>query len=188
MTKFNKYFVFLSLVISSVFPLPAISQILPNALFGITASQTQATMQQSAVPANSMVPDTGSATAVVPAATVAMPVGPREQYVVVNPAPPGRMFGSHLFSRDFRGTLNQGFNPDYVVSIGDRVQVRLWGAFNFDGALTIDAQGNIYIPNVGPIAIAGVCRTAQCSGRAGHPPDFQGEYRCLRRYWMLRNL
>lgn len=66
------------------------------------------------------------------------------------------MFGSQLFGGTFRGTLNHGFNPDYVIALGDRIVVRLWGAFNFDGSLVVDPQGNIFLPNVGPVAVAGV--------------------------------
>lgn len=66
------------------------------------------------------------------------------------------MFGSQLFGGTFRGTLNQGFNADYVISLGDRLQVRLWGGFNYDASLIVDPEGNVFIPNVGPIAVAGV--------------------------------
>ena len=49
-----------------------------------------------------------------------------------------------------------GFNPDYVVAIGDRISVRMWGAFTFEAAQVVDAQGNIFIPNVGPVRVLGV--------------------------------
>src|SRR3546814_6443497 len=48
------------------------------------------------------------------------------------------------------------FNPDYMISIGDNIQVRLWGAFQFQASLTVDPQGNIFLPNVGPIHLLGV--------------------------------
>lgn len=68
-----------------------------------------------------------------------------------------RMFGAQLFngtSADSGATV--GFNPDYILNPGDSVQVRLWGAFTFDGALQIDPKGNIFLPNVGPVKVAGV--------------------------------
>jgi len=88
--------------------------------------------------------------------SVTAPTAPRDQVVVVSPAPPGRMFGSQLFGGTFRGTVGTGFNPDYVVAVGDRLQLRLWGAFNFDSNVVVDPQGNIFIPNVGPVMVAGV--------------------------------
>ncbi|HNC82419.1 MAG TPA: polysaccharide biosynthesis/export family protein [Nitrospira sp.] len=48
------------------------------------------------------------------------------------------------------------FNPDYLVSVGDALQVRLWGAFTIDGAYTVDPQGNIFLPHVGPVKVQGV--------------------------------
>lgn len=68
-----------------------------------------------------------------------------------------RMFGAQLFN----GTSTNegasiGFNPNYIVGLGDTIQVRLWGAFNFDGALTVDPKGNIFVPNIGPLKVTGV--------------------------------
>ncbi len=83
-------------------------------------------------------------------------IAPRDQFIVVAPAAPGSIFGSQLFGGTFRGTLNQGFNSEYVVALGDRLLVRLWGGINYESSLTVDAQGNVFIPNVGPIAVAGV--------------------------------
>ncbi|MEO2217563.1 polysaccharide biosynthesis/export family protein [Chromobacterium vaccinii] len=68
---------------------------------------------------------------------------------------PSRMFGSKLFGGAFRHSTGIGFNPDYQISIGDRIAVRLWGAFMFDGQMVVDPQGNIFIPNVGPVTVAG---------------------------------
>jgi len=68
-----------------------------------------------------------------------------------------RMFGAQLFngtSADNGATV--GFNPGYILNPGDSIQVRLWGAFTFDGALQVDPKGNIFLPNVGPVKVAGV--------------------------------
>ncbi|MXP59061.1 polysaccharide biosynthesis/export family protein [Pantoea sp. Taur] len=73
------------------------------------------------------------------------------------PAMMSRMFGAQLFnvtSADSGATV--GFNPGYVLNPGDSIQVRLWGAFTFDGALQVDPKGNIFLPNVGPVQVAGV--------------------------------
>lgn len=68
----------------------------------------------------------------------------------------GKIFGDQLFGGTFRAALNPGFNPDYQIAIGDRVQLHLWGALNFDGSALVDAKGNIFVPNVGSIMVAGV--------------------------------
>ena len=42
-----------------------------------------------------------------------------------------------------------------MLQPGDRVSVRIWGATEFNESLTIDPQGNVFLPSVGPIALAG---------------------------------
>ena len=68
-----------------------------------------------------------------------------------------RMFGAQLFtSATADSGASIGFNPSYVIGLGDTIQIRLWGAFSFDGALTVDPKGNIFLPNVGPLKVAGI--------------------------------
>lgn len=68
-----------------------------------------------------------------------------------------RMFGAQLFNGNSADNgASVGFNPNYVISLGDTIQVRLWGAFTFDGALAVDPKGNIFLPNVGPLKVAGI--------------------------------
>ena len=69
------------------------------------------------------------------------------------------VFGSQLFSGGFRQIVGGGFNPDYRINIGDNILVRMWGAFNFDGSLRVDPQGNIFLSNIGPVAVAGTANS-----------------------------
>lgn len=72
-------------------------------------------------------------------------------------AAPSRMFGAQLFSSISAASgVGLGFNPGYVIGLGDTIQIRLWGAFQFDGALTVDPKGNIFLPNIGPLKVAGM--------------------------------
>lgn len=66
------------------------------------------------------------------------------------------LFGSQLFSGRFANQAFTGFNPEYRIAVGDRVSLRMWGAFTFDSAQQVDPQGNIFIPNVGPVRVLGV--------------------------------
>jgi protein involved in polysaccharide export with SLBB domain len=66
------------------------------------------------------------------------------------------VFAANLFTGAFARAGATQFNPDYAVAIGDKIQVRLWGAFEFDSPLTVDPKGNIFIPNVGPVQVLGV--------------------------------
>lgn len=77
------------------------------------------------------------------------------------PADPARsdrpvVFGSQIFSGRFGAQSYTGFNPDYQLAVGDRVSLRMWGAVTFDAVQTVDPQGNIFIPNAGPIQVTGV--------------------------------
>lgn len=65
-------------------------------------------------------------------------------------------FGANLFTGAFTRSGPTQFNPDYAIAVGDSVQVRLWGAFNFDAPLVVDPKGNIFLPHVGPVQILGV--------------------------------
>jgi len=66
------------------------------------------------------------------------------------------MFGSQLFRGAFASSRGSAFNDQYVINAGDNLQLRMWGAYQFAGTLTVDPQGNIFIPNVGPVRVSGV--------------------------------
>ncbi len=64
-------------------------------------------------------------------------------------------FGSRLFTGNFLRTRQDGLNADYLVMPGDRIQVNTWGALESSSVLLVDAQGNVFLPNVGPVQVAG---------------------------------
>ncbi|MCF8709478.1 polysaccharide biosynthesis/export family protein [Rhizorhapis sp. SPR117] len=66
------------------------------------------------------------------------------------------VFGANLFTGAFARQAAAQYNPNYVISVGDSIRVRLWGAFEFQASLTVDPQGNVFLPNVGPIRLLGV--------------------------------
>jgi len=65
-------------------------------------------------------------------------------------------FGHSLFSGGFVSDESSGLNADYIVDVGDRVAVRIWGAAAYDDVQAVDSQGNIFIPEVGPVKLSGV--------------------------------
>lgn len=67
-----------------------------------------------------------------------------------------KMFGTQLFKGAFASTAGSTFNNSYQINPGDNINLRLWGAYQFSGTQTVDPQGNIFIPNVGPVKVAGV--------------------------------
>ena len=71
-------------------------------------------------------------------------------------APGPRPFGANLFDGGFSNDREDGVNPGYIIQPGDQIAVRVWGAIEFNEALAVDAQGNIFIPKVGPVLVGGV--------------------------------
>lgn len=65
-------------------------------------------------------------------------------------------FGANLFHGGFSNDREDGLNPDYVIAPGDRVSVRIYGAKNFNDDLVVDHQGNIFLPEIGPVPLQGV--------------------------------
>ena len=45
---------------------------------------------------------------------------------------------------------------DYIIGPGDGLQIRIWGQLESDLKVTVDRSGQIYIPRVGQISVAGV--------------------------------
>lgn len=64
-------------------------------------------------------------------------------------------FGAELFNGNFADTFQTDVNPDYRIAPGDRIVVRMWGAKTYEEILTVDLQGNIFIPEIGPIHVMG---------------------------------
>ena len=69
-------------------------------------------------------------------------------------------FGANLFRGNFASTYGNGMNDDYVILPGDRITVRGWGARSYDDVLFVDQQGNIFLPEVGPVQVAGLKQSA----------------------------
>ncbi len=67
-----------------------------------------------------------------------------------------RPFGANLFDGNYAGQREDGINPEYSILPGDRVVVNAWGALQLNDVFAVDTQGNIFIPGVGPIHLAGV--------------------------------
>lgn len=66
------------------------------------------------------------------------------------------LYGDWLFNGGFKTSSFSAINPNYIISQGDNLLVQLWGGLEFQAEITVDAQGNIYIPRVGPIKVLGV--------------------------------
>lgn len=100
---------------------------------------------------------------IVNGATPTAPAGAPAPTVSTAPLPPNPftspqpiVFGSQIFTGRFGTVAFAGFNPDYQVAAGDRINIRMWGAYTFEDTQTVDAQGNVFIPNIGPVRVRGI--------------------------------
>ncbi len=69
------------------------------------------------------------------------------------------IFGANLFSNVTAGLAPIDRMPvtsDYVIGTGDQLLIRVWGQVNFNVHATVDRSGDIYIPQVGNIEVAGL--------------------------------
>ncbi|MDX1640827.1 MAG: SLBB domain-containing protein, partial [Balneolaceae bacterium] len=69
------------------------------------------------------------------------------------------IFGEAIFagsSQSFEPSVNIPTPVDYVFGPGDTVEIEIWGAAENQYSLEINPSGNISIPRIGPIHIAGL--------------------------------
>ncbi len=69
------------------------------------------------------------------------------------------IFGANLFSNvtaRFAPVDRTPVTSDYVVGTGDQLLLRVWGQVNFNVHATVDRAGDIYIPQVGNVEVAGL--------------------------------
>ncbi|MEO6276825.1 MAG: SLBB domain-containing protein [Roseateles sp.] len=72
---------------------------------------------------------------------------------------PIQRMGSDLMlpTRSFASVeANRQVPPDYVVGLGDEIQLTIWGSVDADLRMTVDRAGRVVIPRVGPVVVAGL--------------------------------
>lgn len=112
---------------------------------------------QQGIPANVALPDTlpnvrsGTPTEAESGAIVVAPLGEQDRGTGLATA----VFGASLFvARPL--AIGEGTNPNYVIVPGDRVSVSVWGAVDVQTQAVVDPEGNIFLPQIGPVRLAGV--------------------------------
>ncbi|MDO9005540.1 MAG: polysaccharide biosynthesis/export family protein [Aquabacterium sp.] len=131
-----------------------------NQVIGLNAppgsATPTATTPATVVPATTSTPQMSTTATAVQAAPVPGITTQQPQYFDYSVNLKSDVFGANLFTGAFAREGATHFNPDYVVASGDNIQVRFWGAFEYDAPLTVDPQGNIFVPHVGPVHVLGV--------------------------------
>lgn len=68
-------------------------------------------------------------------------------------------FGYNLFKnipQSFKPSQVGPIDPGYIIGPGDVLQIYLWGAVELQYKLTVDIQGNIFIPTAGQVFVSGI--------------------------------
>jgi protein involved in polysaccharide export with SLBB domain len=69
------------------------------------------------------------------------------------------VFGSSLFRNVPTTFAPLDLTPvplDYVIGPGDELRIRVWGQVNFNADLRVDRSGQVYLPQVGEVHVAGL--------------------------------
>jgi protein involved in polysaccharide export with SLBB domain len=70
----------------------------------------------------------------------------------------GRIFGAYLFNNKnltFNPNINIQTPKNYEIGIGDQILINIWGNSQNNYQLTVNNNGQVIIPDVGPVYISG---------------------------------
>jgi protein involved in polysaccharide export with SLBB domain len=82
-----------------------------------------------------------------------------QQMVADSAGRPLPLFGQSLFEQPpstFAPLDLLQVPSDYIIGPGDQLQIRIWGQLEANLRVTVDRSGQIYIPRVGQVAVAGL--------------------------------
>jgi protein involved in polysaccharide export with SLBB domain len=69
------------------------------------------------------------------------------------------IYGANLFRRvpsTFAPLDMAPVPPDYLIGPGDELRIRVWGQVNFSANVRVDRSGEVYLPQVGQVHVAGM--------------------------------
>lgn len=133
--------------------LPNLTQQAPSAVQTPMAPLPQALEQRSLIDiqgAQRGIQRLGQPTQAEGGPTIVAPLGEQGR----TPGPATAVFGASLFTGQ-PAMSSDAPNPNYILAPGDRVSVRAWGAVDAEVVGVIDPTGNLFLPNVGPLRVAG---------------------------------
>ncbi|HLO77567.1 MAG TPA: polysaccharide biosynthesis/export family protein [Magnetospirillum sp.] len=84
-------------------------------------------------------------------------VTPVDPTMLLDQSAQNKPFGWELFAGGGAIARARGMNPSYIISPGDNIALQVWGAEQpYNEIVTVDLQGNIFVPTVGPVRVAGL--------------------------------
>ena len=98
-----------------------------------------------------------------------LPLAPPSEFQRMVATSTGKLlpiYGANLF-RNIPSTFAPAdrvpVTPDYVIGPGDELLIQVWGQVTLNSRFTVDRSGDIYVPQVGTLRVAGL-QFAQLQG------------------------
>jgi polysaccharide biosynthesis/export protein len=97
-----------------------------------------------------------------PLKTDAVPEPPPNEFQEFVASSVGRrlpLYGHSLFDRvptTFAPVDRIPVTDDYLIGPGDEILIRAWGQIDLDGKLVVDREGEVFLPKVGTLSVAGL--------------------------------
>ena len=97
-----------------------------------------------------------------PLKTDAVPEPPPNEFQEFVASSVGRrlpIYGHSLFDRvptTFAPVDRFPVTDDYLIGPGDEILIRAWGQIDLDGKLLVDREGEVFLPKVGTLSVAGL--------------------------------
>jgi len=109
-----------------------------------------------------------------------LPPNDFQKYVVEVTGQPSPLYGADFFENTRNDVSNAERSPvtnDYVLGAGDQLLIRTWGSTSSEYQVTLDRNGEVSIPKLGTVKMAGV-KASQAEGVmkslfARHYRDFE---------------
>jgi protein involved in polysaccharide export with SLBB domain len=124
---------------------------------------SQASGQPAHIPTFVDVPTTtGSRSQRPPIPVPPEPLTEFQKFVVATTGQLLPIYGGKLFENvpsTFAPLENAPVPPDYTLGPGDEVRMRVWGKVNFNANLAVDRTGDIFLPQIGAVHVAGLSMT-----------------------------
>ncbi len=95
----------------------------------------------------------------MPEPPVKEPLTEFQRYVAASLGQVLPIYGASLFERvpaTFAPFDRSPVSPDYVIGPGDELQLTVWGQVNFSRRLVVDQSGQVFLPDVGQLSVAGL--------------------------------